>query len=406
MIICGKTISRTCFSALLVLGGLGGGLWHPDARAEPAPQQGACESTAEAKRIIPPPAVIRKGGDSTEHVLELGEIVVVEVPAEKYVQYFTKQPDAVAPIPVLFLNDVAIPGLKSTQGGCHQVAFTLKRTAESEEVWGRVLSRLNGKEVAVGIGTAQKGFVAEISTATLRLVEDSMLKWWYALMAGLLIAVVTLGATTGMLRDLPRKVADGPARPDDKRNRLPAKMRPYSLGRVQMAFWFVLGAGAFSYIGLVTGDWGNMPPSLLALMGISAGTTVLGAIVDAGAPAADVQEHHWFLADILTDEDGVTHTGGVSFHRVQMLVWTVLLGMIFVREVWQTLCMPDFDATLLGLMGISSGTYLGFKMPAVHSAAKQGDQDLPPGGDAPAPAQKKTAAKKTSPQEPPAGESK
>ena len=26
--------------------------------------------------------------------------------------------------------------------------------------------------------------------------------------------------------------------------------------------------------------------------------------------------------------------------------------------------MPDFSATLLGLMGLSSGTYVGFKMPA------------------------------------------
>jgi hypothetical protein len=31
--------------------------------------------------------------------------------------------------------------------------------------------------------------------------------------------------------------------------------------------------------------------------------------------------------------------------------------------VFSQLAMPDFSATLLGLMGISSGTYIGFKIP-------------------------------------------
>jgi hypothetical protein len=33
------------------------------------------------------------------------------------------------------------------------------------------------------------------------------------------------------------------------------------------------------------------------------------------------------------------------------------------RSVARDLVMPDFDTTLLGLMGISSGTYIGFKFP-------------------------------------------
>ena len=36
---------------------------------------------------------------------------------------------------------------------------------------------------------------------------------------------------------------------------------------------------------------------------------------------------------------------------------------IFVLTGWDGLAMPDFDATLLGLMGISGATYVGFKMP-------------------------------------------
>ncbi len=54
----------------------------------------------------------------------------------------------------------------------------------------------------------------------------------------------------------------------------------------------------------------------------------------------------------------------MSFHRFQIIVWTLVLGVVFCSEVLTKLAMPSFDSTLLILMGISSGTYLGFKFPA------------------------------------------
>jgi hypothetical protein len=63
-----------------------------------------------------------------------------------------------------------------------------------------------------------------------------------------------------------------------------------------------------------------------------------------------------FLLDILRDETGV------SFHRFQMAGWTMVLGFVFAVAVFRSLAMPDFSATLLALMGISSGTYIGFKI--------------------------------------------
>jgi hypothetical protein len=57
----------------------------------------------------------------------------------------------------------------------------------------------------------------------------------------------------------------------------------------------------------------------------------------------------------------------VDFHRFQMMTWTLILGVIFIFGVFQQLAMPKFDATLLALMGISSGTYLGFKWPAAEA---------------------------------------
>ena len=47
------------------------------------------------------------------------------------------------------------------------------------------------------------------------------------------------------------------------------------------------------------------------------------------------------------------------FHRFQMFVWTLVLGVVFVVRVAKDLAMPGFDTVLLGLVGISNGTYLG-----------------------------------------------
>jgi hypothetical protein len=53
----------------------------------------------------------------------------------------------------------------------------------------------------------------------------------------------------------------------------------------------------------------------------------------------------------------------ISFHRFQIFVWTLVLGIMFVANVYNELAMPQFSATLLGLLGISAGTYVGFKLP-------------------------------------------
>ena len=69
-----------------------------------------------------------------------------------------------------------------------------------------------------------------------------------------------------------------------------------------------------------------------------------------------------WLTDVLSDENGI------SFHRLQMVVWTVVLVGTFVVAVWRTFAMAEFDTTTLGLLGISSGTYLGFKFPERQAA--------------------------------------
>jgi hypothetical protein len=71
------------------------------------------------------------------------------------------------------------------------------------------------------------------------------------------------------------------------------------------------------------------------------------------------------LLDLLSEQgSGAGENRVITFHRFQIVVWTLILGTIFVSEVLTKLAMPAFDSTLLVLMGISSGTYLGFRVSA------------------------------------------
>jgi len=71
-----------------------------------------------------------------------------------------------------------------------------------------------------------------------------------------------------------------------------------------------------------------------------------------------------FKNDLLTDVNGIT------LHRFQMVVWTIVLGAIFLIGVYRDLAMPKFSMRLLALMGISALTYLGFKIPERQTDTK------------------------------------
>lgn len=294
--------------------------------------------------------------------LRLGDWISLTVPADKWAHFAaTEGKPAVAP--VLYVNDLPVDGLQWKMGGCRKIAFLLLRTEDSREIWGRLLARLDGTSAMLGLGTKQQGFITNVGTAKMILLEPSMYKGWIVFIGVLCLVVVVLGQRSRLLRDFWQPPAEDPAAPPARptRQQLPS----YSLGRVQMAWWFVLVIGAFSYIFIVTGDLSAIPGTLLALIGISATTTVVSAVIDTGesGPARTFGPSRDFLTDILSDDDGI------GLHRLQMVAWTVLLGVIFITNVVKTLALPDIDAQLLGLMGVTSATYLGFKIPAAKPAA-------------------------------------
>jgi hypothetical protein len=258
---------------------------------------------------------------------------------------------------------------------------------------------------------------ANLTLVFYKVYTDGWVWGWLGLLAAIVVALLLYARKSDLLRD-------GPS--------MGGVRRPFSLARAQMAWWFFLILIAYNFIWLVTGDRDSIPPSLLALLGISAATALAAvAITSRGAGSearrklfdneiasldealqriaielddaarrmdgptvsassatatalrsalekkrADLEALRLKLAieragltaivpskgfwnDLVTDD-----RGAISLDRFQIVAWSVVLGGVFLGSVVWELTMPEFNATLLALMGISSGTYIGFKLPS------------------------------------------
>jgi len=250
---------------------------------------------------------------------------------------------------VLFLDGMALKGLKPES--CDKinghVRYRLSRTADADDAWHTLLGRPNGyfREVSVSLGSdAQFSMKSSVSSFRLEVIPK---RQFLGFLVFLFLAIVLFGwlcRGTAIIRGGSPQVA--------------ATKRPYSLSLFQMAWWFFLVIAAYVFIWLINDELNTITESVLALIGIGAATAIGATVIDGNKQApstSDVSEG--FFRDVLSD------TTGVSLHRFQMFIWTLVLGVIFMASVYKDLEMPQFSATLLGLMGISSGTYLGFKVP-------------------------------------------
>ena len=221
--------------------------------------------------------------------------------------------------------------------------------AQSTEAlsWRRLLGGLpdGGKrEVTVGVGSP--GSARALATwvpasgqlpPQLR-VFSPMAAWLAGLGFLLLLAALFVGGRNSTL------LRDGEA-PDSA----------YSLGRVQMAFWLVASAFGYVFIWVLSGQYINVvTAATFTLLGITGATGLAAKAIDGNAAPSATRG---FLMDILSDG-----RGGVKLHRIQVAIWTLILGAIFVWNILDQLILTDFDANLLILLGIANGVYAGFKM--------------------------------------------
>ncbi len=350
--------------------------------------------------------------------LELDEIIRVEV--DHFSEWAAKN-DPTKLVP--FLNGRAVRGNypEEIHPDKNRLHFHLEITPANKELWTDLLGAPPGtkRPVTFSIGLENQSPFDSVydQDHELPLTVISPVYGVIALLVVLftLILFLWLARKTNLIREPGPQPAVG-------------KLRPYNLGRTQMAFWFFLVYVSYLVIWLITGALDTITPSLLGLMGISAGTALGEALIDSGKDEAQAghlqdltaekqgleqsisslqgqlesinarpalapedignrdslnnqlqdsrtrmaqveqqiqaltrppsaQTSRGFLRDILSD------SSGYSFHRFQIFAWTIVLGIIFLSSVYNNLTMPEFSPTLLGLMGLSSGTYIGFKFP-------------------------------------------
>jgi hypothetical protein len=305
----------------------------------------------------------------------------------------------------LALNGHLLKGLTPAlpTAGSNILLFRLTLTPDNRQAWNDVLSgsKKNSLEIQLGVGMeGAPTLLAETPVKFTIVPLDNPWTWGgISAVVLLLVLFLVLAHRSSILRDPAPKLG-------------PGEFGSYSLARTQIAWWLFIVMGSFVYIWMVTGDHETITQGVLVLIGISTAAGLGSVVVDSGkqdqrktleiqhnalgveiagleqqiavpGPVADALKatlipklaqlkdlenklqtlplppgaSQRFLTDILSDDQGV------SLHRFQMAAWTVVLGIVFIHEVWSKLAMPDFNATLLGLMGISAGTYVAFKIP-------------------------------------------
>jgi hypothetical protein len=339
----------------------------PASATTPVPSRTAEATAAPPAGRANPPRVTGVRSNNSKHPgrAALGDAVILTV--KGLGAFLNGDQDACGDL-ILFLAEVPIPGTppEACDPYTGQVRFQLDRTADSDQAWHVLLAEPVSftRKVEVSLGTKGRlAFPTDVKAFELEIVPAIEL---VSFLIGLLLTILIAGylaKTTTILRN----PVPG----------LPPAQAPYSLSRFQLAFWSLLVIAAYIFIWLITEELDTITGSVLALLGIGSATALGATIIDQGKPAnppassapavqappgtivptAAPAASRGFLNDVLSDDQGL------SIYRFQLFAWTLVLGLIFCASVYDGLEMPQFSTTLLGLMGISSGTYLGFKVP-------------------------------------------
>jgi hypothetical protein len=403
---------------------------HPAAAPAPAPSSAPAQDQSAPEVALcgidvdpkDPKALPQSDCDdpkaaAKETEVALGKFVILkfDTPWEKIL----KQQKTPANKLGLFINDLFMKGLEPMGIPEHPnwVMFQLERNGDNQEAWGVLFGRKKffdskknkseDEKLRLTIGLQDGSWGAKNPQVVYLEYAPDWTSWLVLVISGIVAALtICLGVMSSMLRD------SGDPRTDGKKG-------TYSLGRFQMALWFVTVVFAFLFTYAITGDTSPIPQGTLILMGIGAGTALGAAAIDlnkrtasktdlinwtaekvnlpqqiqnlqtqiastaagdpnlpplqqqlltaqqrlsaisaqlAQIPTTQVQASEGFIRDLLSDENGI------SLHRLQVFGWTLVFWAVFVSMLFKKVTMVDFDTTQLALMGISGSTYLGFKL--------------------------------------------
>lgn len=232
---------------------------------------------------------------------------------------------------VLFIDGVSIDGLKPDCSHAGEVRYTLAVNDKNAADWHELFARAPGccRNVSVSAGTSIYQLDTEVLSIPMRIINR--IRWAITIVLALLavVAILLLHWRTSLLDNLPR---------------------------MQIAC-FALAIGiAYGYIWSTTGEVATINGSALTLLGIGLGTAAGHAILSSGkrvsvATAVQALANQGIEAPV---ESPVRF----GLHSLQSAVWTAIIGFIFIAAAYRELEMPNLSEQVLGILGISAGTYL------------------------------------------------
>gem|GEM_PF-2166473 len=232
---------------------------------------------------------------------------------------------------VLFVDGRAIEGLKPDCSRAGEVRYTLAVNAQNAEAWHALFARAPGccRAVSVSAGTNIHELETDVLEVSMHIINR--FRWVITIVLALaaIVALLFLRWRTSLLDNLPR---------------------------MQIAC-FALAIGiAYGYIWSTTGEVATINGSALSLIGIGLGTVAGNAILSSGkrvsvATAVKALANEGVEAPVETPVR-------FDLHSLQAAVWTAVIAFIFIGAAYRELEMPDLSEQVLGILGISAGTYL------------------------------------------------
>lgn len=259
----------------------------------------------------------------------------------------------------LYINGLKLKGEENTRlveginpsdisiiGAEKLLTFQLEKRIMASYFWKPFIK---SKEVRVSVGNELGVVLAQRNVnARLKFFPDGSLLFIFLTVSINIVVMIMLARHTSIIRDI-SKMAD-------------MNKKSFSLSRAQLAFWTLIVLVSAIFVFGTTRKLIDVTNTTLVLLGISAATTAAGRIIDQSdidnpkvVKRMQDTESRGFMLDILSDR------GGLSIHRVQTVVFNLLVGIVFVYEVLQGLQLPEFDNGILFLLGLSSVTYSGIK---------------------------------------------
>ncbi|MEI6900734.1 MAG: hypothetical protein WCL00_12720 [Bacteroidota bacterium] len=279
-------------------------------------------------------------------------------------------PQSLVTSQLVFLNGHAIGKLESDKTGASDptlYSFRLKNSFNGKDTMdvSKCIEINKGKAIinlSVGTSLEKKTPIGDPFVLTV----DSAECWRISIV--IVLSVLLLGAFIWIILLNKRAIL---------RDNSTSEKPPYSLARVQLAFWTFIILFAYCFVWGTTGGTISITAQVLFLLGISAGTKFFSGIIeqnDSPSPApvpalppAPAQlatplpkkiqndDCEIFYKDIMSDKNGY------SIARVQNVLFTIAVGTYFIFQVIITKRIPDIDTNLIILMAISSTAYVAVK---------------------------------------------